>query len=487
MTHAEPSKTSIRSHTFRSSRWIWIMLLAMIVIGTVGGVYKSSKRAKAQPSRDEPRSSEGASEPEESLAVTATQIASGGILRASTRIGTVQPYEEADLYAKVSGYLSKLHVDYGDRVKKGQLLVELDDPEVLKDAERAEADLHQAQAAVVQTEAALESAKADREALSSAVEQAEAEVERYVSMRAYHEKKLARYQDLVQKQAIPQQLADEEEESLDSTKASVSVARKAILNAKAQLLAAVARVKKAEADILEAKANVEVAQAKLDRANVFVSYTKILAPYDGVITKRNFFPGAFIRSASEGGLIPLLTVARTNKVRVVTQVPDSDVPFTDVGDDAEISLDALPGKIFKAKVSRFAETEDPTSRTMHTEIDIDNPDNLIRAGMYGTAKIILDRPLKSSTLPSTCLAGESKGGKADVYVIKDGKAKKTRVEIGADDGIRVEITSGLGEKDRVILNPQSVTDGIAVREITEQPREPSSARDTSSKSSQDHP
>jgi RND family efflux transporter MFP subunit len=463
---------------------VGIVLLAFLAIGVAGGVYQISKRAKAQPTQYEPKDSARSSVSGETLAVATTHIAPGGILRASTQIGTVQPYEEADLYSKVSGYLSRLHVDYGDRVKKNQLLAELDDPEVVKDDERAVADLHQAQAAEHQSEAALESAKADREAMSSAVEQAKAEVNRYASMRAYHEKKFARYNELVQKQAVPQQIADEEEEGLDSARASEVASQKAVLSAKAQLLAAGARVKKAEADILEAKANVEVAAAKLERANVFVAYTKILAPYDGVITKRNFFPGAFVRSASEGGLIPLLTVARTNKLRVVTQVPDRDVPFTNVGDAAEVVLDALPGKVFKAKVSRFAETEDPTSRTMHTEIDVENPDNVIRAGMYGIAKIILDQPLKASTLPSTSLAGESKGGKADVYIIKDGRAKKVRVEIGADDGIHVEIMSGLTENESVILNPQSVTEGVAVREFHEdasakapQPEEPAQGGD----------
>ena len=136
---------------------------------------------------------------------------------------------------------------------------------------------------------------------------------------------------------------------------------------------------------------------------------------------------------------------------MVTEVPDRDVPLTDVGDAAEVTLDALGTEVFKGKVSRFAETEDPTSRTMHTEIDLPNPDNRIRPGMYGIAKIILDTSTKNSTLPASCLVGESKGGKADVYVIKDGKAKKTQVAVGADDGIRVEILSGLTPEDEVIV------------------------------------
>jgi multidrug efflux pump subunit AcrA (membrane-fusion protein) len=150
---------------------------------------------------------------------------------------------------------------------------------------------------------------------------------------------------------------------------------------------------------------------------------------------------------------------------VVTQVPDRDVPLTDVGDPAEITLDALGNEVFKGQVSRFAETEDPTSRTMHTEIDLPNPHNVIRSGMYGIAKIILDTATKSATLPASALVGESRGGKADVFVVKNGKAKKTQITVGADDGIRVEVLSGISPQDEVILNPSSLTEGTPVRPV----------------------
>ena len=104
--------------------------------------------------------------------------------------------------------------------------------------------------------------------------------------------------------------------------------QKAVLKSRADFTASVARVKKAEADLAEARANVQVAEAKLAKAEVLVAYTKIRAPYQGVITKRNFFPGAFIRSAAEGETIPLLTVSRIDKVRIVTAIPDRDVPWT---------------------------------------------------------------------------------------------------------------------------------------------------------------
>ena len=100
---------------------------------------------------------------------------------------------------------------------------------------------------------------------------------------------------------------------------------------------------------------------------------------------------------------------------------------------------------------------------MHTEIDLPNPKDRIKPGMYGIAKVILDTATKNSTLPAYCLVGESKDGKGELFVIKDGKAKKTKVTVGADDGIRVEILSGITPEDEVIVNTGSVADGVPVR------------------------
>jgi HlyD family secretion protein len=152
-----------------------------------------------------------------------------------------------------------------------------------------------------------------------------------------------------------------------------------------------------------------------------------------------------------------------DKVRVVTYVPDRDVPYTDVGDEAEIRLDALPGEVFKGKVSRFSETEDPQSRTMRTEIDLPNPDGRLREGMYGIATIILQDNSSNLTVPAAAVTGRSESGsKASVYIVRDGKAHKTPVTIGADDGIRVEVLTGLKVDAAVIRDSGMASDGMAV-------------------------
>lgn len=447
----------------RRGRWVW-PAAAAVAVAVTGGLYYRSHRAGTAPAAvTEDADGAPTVSTDEPVPVGTTRLSKGGIQRTSTQIGSVHPFEEADLFAKVSGYLAELKVDFGDRVKQGQLLAKIDDPEVVADAEKAAADVRQAKAAVEQAVAFIKAAQADRDALVSAEQQAEAEVKRYKSMQTFHSKKYARYKQLVEKRAIPQEIADEEEEAYESAVSNEQASEKAVMKAKADQIAAEARVKKSEADLDEAKANVAVAEAKKDRADALLAYTRIHSPYDGVITNRTFLRGAFIRSAAEGGTTALLHVARTDKVRIVTQVPDLAVPYLDVGDPAEVTLDALPGQVFKGTVSRFAEAEDPASRTMHTEVDLPNTDNRLRAGMYGVARIILDTASKNTTLPASCLVGESRGGHADVYVVKDGKAHKTRIEVGLDDGLRVEVLSGISPDDEVILSTGSVTEGTPVR------------------------
>ncbi len=463
--------TAINTHapTAPAKRGTWgRVALLVLLLAVAGGGFAAWRTLKngANAAGHTTVATEGsASEPSSDTAVPVevTRLSKGGIMRTSRQIGSVHAYERADLYAKISGYLDKLLVNYGDKVKKGQLLAVIDDPEILADAEKAKADVTQAKAAVEQAKQFIKAAEAEHKATAAAVDQAKAEVDRYAAMRSYHKKKLDRYKELVVKSAIPQEIADEEQESYDSAVANENASRKTVLKTEADLIASAARVKKAEADLEEAKASQAVAEAKKVRADVFVAYTQILSPYDGVITKRNFFRGAFIRSAADGGTDPLLSVAYVDKVFVVTDIPDRDVPFTDVGDAAEITLDALGTQVFKGKVSRFADAEDKDSRTMHTEIDLPNPDGRLKPGMYGVAKVFLGVDMVASTIPSKCLVGASQGGKADVLIVKDGKAKKTRVEVGTDDGLRVEIRQGLTPQDDVIVSIGSVTDGTPVQ------------------------
>lgn len=441
----------------------WGLLLIVFVIAGIGGGAWWIHEHQTSTSHAQTSATQVALEPSSDGARTEVVLPTkGGLTRTSTQVGSVHPFQQAALFAKISGYLKWQEVDIGSPVKRGQLLAEIDDPEVVKERDRSKAALKQANAMVEQARAHIKSAEADAQAAAADVTKAEAEVGSFVAARKYRQKELARYEDLRKRDAVPQQIVDEYMDHYETAVARERSAEAAVVSAKAQLTAAKAKVDQAKADFEEAKSNVEVSAENLAKAQVLVDYTKITSPYEGVITLRNFFVGDFIRSAAEGGERPMLTAARTDKMRVVTYIPDRDVPYCDVGDKAIVTLDALPGTKFEGKVARFSYSEVSESRTMRTEVDLENPKGLLREGMYGVATLILETNISNLTIPSTCLTGKAEAGKSSVYVVRNGRAKEVPVKIGIDNGIRIEIIEGLSAQDQVITNPGTVTEGEPV-------------------------
>ena len=399
------------------------------------------------------------------LPVEVTHPRPGGIERTTTQAGSVHAFNHAALYAKISGYLKVQNVDIGDRVKRGQLLAVIEDPEVDKAVEQNQAALDQARAKARVAEAKIRSARAARDAAGAMVKVSEAMVVAKVSNQDLQEKQLKRIAGLVARKAVEEKLEDEQKDRFDVAAADVGVARAEVLSAKAIVTNKDALIEEAQADLVEAQANIEAAQANLGKAKVMQEYTRITAPFDGVVNVRSFHPGDFIRSASEGGNVPVLAVARTDLMRVVLPIPDTDVPLVDKGDKAVLQIVALPGRTFAGTVARYSETEDSESRNMRTEIDLPNPDGKLREGMYGRITVILQAAAPDSvTIPSSGLLAQSGTGAGSVYVVRDGKARKVDVRVGNDNGIEAEILSGLSLQDQVITRYNgSLAEGTPIR------------------------
>lgn len=374
----------------------------------------------------------------------------GGLERTTTQPGTVIAFESAQLFAKVSGYLKSQEVDIGDRVHRGDVLAEIDAPELVKAVDQAKAALEQSRAQVAQAQARILTAQADREAAVAAIKQAEAEIVRTEANFKFRKKQFLRISELAKSQSVDQRLADEKEDEMEAAHAAEDLAHAGVANARALASAAGARVEQAKADTDEAKSKVDVAAAALAKAQVFADYLKIVSPYDGVVTKRNFFPGDFIQSADQDVRTPLLAVDHTDKMRVVVQVPDRDVPFTNTHDPATVEIDALPGARFSAKVSRVADAEDTQTRTMRTEIDLPNPDKVLRQGMYGRVTIHLGTLPGAFRIPSSAVVGDVKDGKGTVYVCRQNVAHLVPVRLGRDDGSNLEVLEGLTPNDDVV-------------------------------------
>jgi HlyD family secretion protein len=423
-----------------------------------------------------------------SLRVQVVKPRQGGSEKTITVPGSVESFERARLFSKVSGYLVKQSievngieqkVDIGDRVKKGDVLAEISMPELEKEVERDVAAVKQAEANVEQMKARVKSAKADAEAAEALIGERLADVESSTSMEHYRKQVFDRISELVRKKGVEERLKDEMEEHYHAAKAALTSSKAAVVSAEAQAHAAEAKITEAEADLSDALAKVEVAKAVQAKNEVFLEYTKIKAPFDGVITARNFHVGDFINSRDQGATIPLLVVDETDKMRVVVQLPDLDVPYANPGDEATVEIASLPGQQFSGEVARMADSEDPHTRTMRTEVDLKNPKDklhpsgILRDGFYGTVTILLEKASDNLTLPSSIVHveaakhGESGGHRAAnayVWVARDGKAEKVHVKIGSDNGVETEILSGLKADDDVIMGAKGggLAEGVPV-------------------------
>jgi HlyD family secretion protein len=440
------------------------LVLCLIVIG-IGGMslvnWGNEKEARAHGETATHAAAESGSN---ALRVEVVKPRQGGIERITTQPGSVYSFESANLVAKVSGYLSELPVDIGSRVKVGQILAVIDSPELEKDVERAVADVEKAKAGVAQMQASVAVAKAQHAAAEAAVVQAAAEIKRDQSKQSFQSKQYRRMKELFDLKSIDERLVDEKQDQFLASESAVDVSKAGVVTAQAQVAAAQAKIDQANADLKNAEAEVRVADSNLAKARVFLNYTKIVSPYDGVITQRGFHPGDFIREATSGNAAPLLRVERTDLMRVVVQIPDSDVPYVNVGDLATVQIVTLPGVNFKGKVARCAESENHETRTMRTEIDLPNPQNRFRDGMYGRVVIELQVGNKDAlTLPASTLTGKSESGRGQVYVVEDGRARLVPVKLGTDNGVEVEVLDGLKVGAQVISRYNgAIGDGVPV-------------------------
>jgi HlyD family secretion protein len=447
---------------------VGIILIALIVlIGVIGGgayflVTRTSANGEARsPGRD------GGST---GIKVEVIEPKPGGIPRVVTQPGSVEPFVRAEIFAKVNGRLKTLKVDIGDRVKAGDLLGEIEIPELEAQAARNKAKIEDVEAKYQQSLAQKAEAEAEARAAESAEKLAEILVKAKTAFRSYRERQLNRIKDLVARKAEDQRLQDEQEDYYLSALEAENAAKEKVLAEQERTTAARVKIQRVEADIKASKASIDVARAEWENSKVWVEYGKILAPFDGIITQRGFYQWDFIKAGDQGGTTPILTLTSTRVLRVVIPVPDRDAPFVQPGKPAVLTFDALPGVVYKTEgdnkvvVSRISDAEDYQTRLMRVEVDVQNKDGRLKQGMFGQAKIILTQGAPNAVnIPSSALTGRANEGKGTVRVVRDGKIETIPVEYGMDDGRSVEINSGLTVQDQVVIGMNvPVKDGAPV-------------------------
>jgi RND family efflux transporter MFP subunit len=347
----------------------------------------------------------------------------------------VEAFEQADLYAKTSGYLSEVRADIGDRIKAGQILAVIDVPEQVN-------DLTEAKAMLVAKQQLLKAAEATVDQSKRALETAQRQLERYRAQTTLEESTLKRQEELFANKAATNQ-------QLDEFRAKAAVARADVGVAEAKIEAAKADVRGAEAAKGVATAQVDVAAAQVEKITTLLGYSRIAAPFDGVVTRRLANRGDLAQAAMASRTSPLFTVQRIDIVRVVCEVPEAEAARVRVDDLAHVRLIGAEGKTIDATVTRLASALNPTSRTMRTEIHLANTDGRYLPGIYTQVALELGRRENAITVPSTAVGSDAKG--TFVYTIVGGKVMRTAVKIGLNEGGVAEVTEGLAEDAQVVI------------------------------------
>ena len=326
-----------------------------------------------------------------------------------------QPYQEIDVFAKVSGYIRKLYVNYGTHVKQGQLLADLEVPEL-------EQQVHQDEAMAQRSQQDLERYRQELNSAESSYTVAHLSYTRIADVQKSQP-------GLVAQQEVDDALGKDQEAA-----AAVSGAKDAVSGAEQALLSA---------------------KAALDKDKDIFAYTHITAPFDGVVTSINAYTGALLPAGttSSKGDLALCHLSQNDLLRLVIPLPERAVPDVQIGETVSVNVTTL-NKTLQGKIVRFSDQIDLQTRTMYTEVDVPNPDYTLVPGMYVSVVIPLRTQQNVLTVPlqAVHLSGESKGS---VLIVNDsGRIERRDVTLGIQTADKAEIVTGLTEGDEVVLGEQ---------------------------------
>jgi RND family efflux transporter MFP subunit len=343
------------------------------------------------------------------------KVARGNIADNLEIASEFQPFQEVDVYAKVSGYIQKLNVDYGTHVKQGQVLAVLEIPELQQQLQQDEASVHR-------SEQELSRAREDLNRAQSAYKVAHLTYTRLAD---------------VQK-SRPELVAQQE----------VDEAQGKDLEADADVSAQKAALAAAEQALLAAKAALGKDQAMFD-------YARMTAPFDGVVTQIYAYTGALLPAgtSSNKGDSALCRLSQNDHLRLVIPVPERAVPDIHTGQAVAVNVSGL-NKAFEGKIVRFSDQIDMTTRTMHTEVDVPNPKYELVPGMYASAKIPLHSASNVLMVPVQGVQATGEGRGTVLVVDRSNRIEKRTVTLGMQSATSDEILSGLRENETVIFGPQ---------------------------------
>jgi RND family efflux transporter MFP subunit len=390
-----------RSNGWRLLLWPMGCLIAILAGGLVGCAKSEKVRAESESSN--------------AVTVGVTKIGRKTLERQLTVSSELVPFQEVDVYAKESGYVRDLVVDYGSRVRKGQVMAVLEIPEL-------EVQLQQDDAAI-------------RNA-SDQVAHAEHELGRVEAQHKVFHLQFDRLNGVAKSR--PGLVAQQE-----------------VDDAQGKDLAAEAQVEATKSNLQASQSQLQAAQAKKEHDRVLFDYAKITAPFTGVVTQRYANLGTLLQAGTSSSTqaMPLVRVSQDDLFRLVIPVPESYVRYIRIGDPVKVLVTSL-NRSFPGKVTRFSVDVKEDTRTMHTEVDVLNPEHVLLPGLYAEATVTIERRADTIAVPLQAVSHEGDG--THVYVANSGnKIEDRRVTLGIQTATDAEVVSGLNEGDLAVVGDRS--------------------------------
>jgi len=353
----------------------------------------------------------------------------GNLAHTLSLAGQFQPYQVVDVHPKVTGFMQKINVDIGDKVHTGQVLAVLEVPELNAQLKGTGFEMERSKDELVRTQHEVKRAEATHAALQ------------------------ADYQRL-----------------LEASKAEPGlVAQQELDDAQSKDLSSEAQIDAAKAAAAGAQENTQVAGADNERVQALKNYTSVTAPLDGVVVWRYADTGALIQSGTNSNEqdIPIVRISQSGLLRLRMPIPENDVQFVHLGDQMQVRVDAI-GRSFTGKIVRFTRDVNFETRTMETELDVENKDLSISPGMYANTEMELAHADNVTTIPVDALVLQ--GNQETVYVLDmDNRVHIRNVDVGLRGSKLAEIKNGIEPGDRIILGAQeNYTEGERVSPILTQ-------------------
>jgi RND family efflux transporter MFP subunit len=354
---------------------------------------------------------------EQAITVGVTKAEQRPLQRELTVSSELVPFQEIEVYAKESGYVSQLLVDYGSHVKRGQLMAVLEIPEL--------------QALLQQDRAALKS-------MQDQVANAQNQLTRLEAQHKVLHLEFERLNGVAQSK--PGLVAQQEVDDVEGRD-----------------LAAEAQVQAAQSNMEAAKSNVAESEAKLAHDEAIYAYSRITAPFDGVVTERDANLGTLVQAGtnSSTNVLPLVKLSEENLYRLVIPVPETYVAYIRIGDEVSVRVSAL-NKNFPGKVARFASEVHDATRTMHTEVNVPNPTGELIPGVYAEATLTLNSKGNALTIPVQAIDRE--GDHTAVFLVdSSNRIQICPIALGIEDNSEnyAEVLSGLNEGEEIVVGDRS--------------------------------